>query len=181
VANALTKIWNVFTHPDESDQVANEVKAAVNTGEFRQSYTWKEFNSLQGNKQKLQKSTNNSKPSTVAWSSQAFRPLSAQSAICGKIIYPYTQLLTPWTIKQKNGHSTKPSDEATMHNEAMEVRFDGNINLTNTTIKKYIQQKYISGYSKPLFAHVYEPILGTIEVLIKPHHLPEALDLLKVI
>jgi hypothetical protein len=57
-------------------------------------------------------------------------------------------------------------------------RFHENINLTTINITDYIQHHFQSGDKAPLFEHVYEPVLGTREVLVTRKHIPEALDLI---
>jgi hypothetical protein len=74
---------------------------------------------------------------------------------------------------------TNTVDESNMIEEDIMDRFCNNINLTTTTISDFIQQKFISGDNTPVFAHVYEPIFGTREVLVAHKHVPEALDLIR--
>jgi hypothetical protein len=62
-----------------------------------------------------------------------------------------------------------------------EARFYNGVILKATTVTEFIQQCFLSGDYSPIFEHVYEPVLGTREVLVKQCHLPEALDLIKII
>jgi peptide subunit release factor RF-3 len=65
---------------------------------------------------------------------------------------------------------TNTVDETNMIEEDIMNRFCNKINLTTTSISDFIQQHFISGDSTPVFAHVYEPITGTREILVAQKH-----------
>jgi hypothetical protein len=76
------------------------------------------------------------------------------------------------------------SDTLLEHDEngdSIDDRFYNDIILTTCTVTDFIQQTFLSGDNTPVFAHVYNPILGTREALVAQHHISEALDLIKVI
>jgi hypothetical protein len=66
-----------------------------------------------------------------------------------------------------------------MHDDDIADRRYHNISLTQITVTDFIQQRFKSGDTTPIFAHVYEPINGTREVLVTVNHVPEALSLVK--
>jgi hypothetical protein len=68
-----------------------------------------------------------------------------------------------------------------MSHEEIDDRFHNNMNLKTANISTYIQQAFVSGDQTPVFSHVYPPVLGIQEVLLPVHHIPEALDLIKII
>jgi hypothetical protein len=86
-------------------------------------------------------------------------------------------------------NSTKPKSNARLDTsinhdddgECINDRFYIDINLTTCTVTDFIQQSFFSGDNTPIFAHVYNPILGTREALVAHHHILEALDLIKII
>jgi hypothetical protein len=80
-----------------------------------------------------------------------------------------------------NRHIDETSVDDLMHDESITDRFHRGIYLKNITVSNFIQQKFISGDGTNIFEHVYAPILGTREVLVRRHHVPEALNLIAVI
>jgi hypothetical protein len=76
--------------------------------------------------------------------------------------------------------ATQP-EENDMQDDDISGRFHNNIDLTQINITDFIQQNFTSGDRTPVFAHVYEPVGGTIEVLVTIKHVPGALDLIKTI
>jgi hypothetical protein len=180
--HTTTKVWNVYTDANNINTVTQELKKAFNLPEFRQFYAWKEYQSLQ-----------NSQKTTILQLQNQFLTEYRSLLITG--FHPSdTGNNTMWDddldiieTVNTNGNSTgnwtftDNNDDELMHDESIEDRFYNGMNLKSTTITEFIQKSFISGDDTPVFAHVYEPILGTREVLVEKHHLPEAIDLIKLI
>jgi hypothetical protein len=155
------------------------MKETFNTTGLRQFFSWNKFNSLQHNQQLTILQTNNQfhcdfrsllitgfrpsePPNTTMWQDDI--PIQQECDTNGK---PNGV----WQFTSKSDHD--------MHDEDINDRFHNNLNLTTTTITDYIQRHFLSGDKSPLFAHVYDPIQGTREVLVPIKHVPEALSLIK--
>jgi hypothetical protein len=80
---------------------------------------------------------------------------------------------TNWKFEDEN-------DDIIMHDECMQDRFHYGKNLKTLTISNFIQLCFISDDGTNLFEHVYAPILGTREVLIRRQHIPEAMCLIYI-
>jgi hypothetical protein len=89
------------------------------------------------------------------------------------------QILDADGTPAKNWEFHIDTDDIVMSYETIEDRFHNNLNLTTTTISDYIQQSIISGDQTPVFSHVYALVMGTREVIVSNHHVPEAMELIK--
>jgi hypothetical protein len=178
VSQAKTKVWNAYGDPNHLEEKTAELKNAFNNPTFHQIYSWKEYSSLQKTQQITILNFNNQFQTD-------FRSLMIPGFLTNddnnikvwnddKNIQQ-NETTGEWTFTQTS------SEENEMQDDDISDRFHNNINLTNINITDFIQQSFLSGDKTPVFAHVYEPIQGTQEVLVPTKHVPEALDLLKTI
>jgi hypothetical protein len=179
--HATTKVWNVYGDPKDTDLIIKELKSAYNSQTLRQFYSWKEYQSLHHTQQITVVHTNNQFTTD-------FRSLLIPGFLNDDTITPLPMWEDDNPIRPStntNGELTgeweftHPADDTIMIEEDITDRFRGSINLTTINISDFIQQYFISGDTTPIFAHVYEPIQGTREVLVGHKHVPEALDLIK--
>jgi hypothetical protein len=182
IGNATAKVWKIYANISDIATVTKEIKDAYNTPQLRVFYTWQEYNSLCAS-QKL----------TIIQTQNKFHSEYRSLLIRGFHKNNCTETMM-WddnlTIQLKDGEDeTEPSnwsfvddtDDIMMQDECIHDRFHNGTNLTKITISNFIQQCFNSGDGTYLFEHVYAPILGTREVLIKRQHIPEALSLLETI
>jgi peptide subunit release factor RF-3 len=62
-----------------------------------------------------------------------------------------------------------------MFDKNIQDRFHNKLNLKTTTVTTFSQTEFLSGDKTPIFVHVFNPDLGTREVLVAPHYIPEAI------
>jgi hypothetical protein len=181
-AYCITKVWNVYAQSNEADKVAQELKAVYNTQSLRQFFTWKEYQSLHLNQQLTILQLHNT--FTCDFRSLLIHGFNADD-IGNNVMWDddieiyQTQDIDGLPSEQWEFHQN--NEETTMTDESIEDRFHNNINLKKINISNFIQQAFLSGDQSPVFAHVYEPVMGTREVLVTTKHIPEALELIKVI
>jgi hypothetical protein len=181
-AYCISRVWNVYVHQEDVDAVPEELKKAYNTTSLRQFFPWKEYQSLQTSQQitilQLQNTFITEFRTLLI---HGFHPSDKGENVMWDDDIDITQ------INDLSGNPTgrweihKDTDDVVMSYEAIEDKFSKSIHLKDTTISNYMQKVFLSGDKTPVFAHVYEPISGTREVLVPSHHIPEALDLIKIV
>jgi hypothetical protein len=177
-----TKVWNVYTAKDHADLVTEELKLAFNLPDLHQFYSWKEYRSLQPCQQVTILQIQNQFLSTYrSLLIHGFNPHDSGSNTMWHDNLDITQTLDEHGQATGQWHFTDDIEENDMNDESIEDRFHNGMNLKTTTITDFIQHSFQSGDNTHVFAHVYQPILGTREVLVQKHHIPEALDLIKLI
>jgi hypothetical protein len=182
VDQTLTKVWNVYADNADINDITTEMKTAFNTPEFRQFYSWQEFNSLTNRQQTTVLQLNN-KFATEYRSLliKGFKNILSSDTLI------WEDNITIVLINNDNDHDSNnwifndDTEDIAMHDASIHDRFHLGHNLKATTISDYIQKCFKSGDSTDLFDLVYPPILGTREVLVRHRHIPEALDLIKTI
>jgi hypothetical protein len=181
-AFGITKVWNIYANTLDTDKIISELNLAYNTPNLRHFFTWKEYQSLHHSQQltilKLQNTFITEYRSLLV---SGFKPDNNTDHVMWDDDLTMNQ--TTDSTGQPNGQwqFDTDTDDIVLSHETIEDRFYQGINLTTTTISDFMQQAFISGDQTPVFAHVYAPILGTHEVLVHSQHIPEAMDLIKVI
>lgn len=175
---AKTTIWNVMTAPDNVSEVTKELKQVLNTPQFRQYISWKEYNSLQSDQQLKVVQTQNT-------FSTDFRSLitTGYHDDPTTIMYDDNYIIEAITDETDTitGYQFINIEDNDMQDEEIDSRFYKGINLTTTTVTEFIQTAFISGDKSPVFAHVYEQENGIREVLVTRRHIAEAIDLIQVL
>jgi hypothetical protein len=181
-AFGITKVWNIYAHSKDTDSITKELKIAYNKPNLRQFFTWKEYQSLHNTQQltilKLHNTFINEYRSLLI---HGFNPEENSEHVMWDDDVNIQQTTDTEGNLTGKWEFHLDTDDVVMSHETIEERFHQNINLTTTTISEFIQKTFISGDQTPVFAHVYTPIFGTREVLVPNHHIPEALELIKVI
>jgi hypothetical protein len=181
-AHCLTKVWNVYAAPEDADELSKELKKAFNKPSLRQFFTWKEYQSIQLSQQLTILQLHNTFLTDFrSLLIHGFKPDDNGTYVM------WDDDITIQRVTDTNGHTTEEwefhtdTDDIVMSHELIEDRFHKKLNLTTTTISTFIQKAFLSGDETPVFAHVYDQIQGTREVIVPKHHIPEALDLIKTI
>jgi hypothetical protein len=181
-AYCITKVWNVYAAPADADEVSKELKTAFNKTSLRQFFPWKEYQSLQLSQQLTILQLHNT--FLTEFRSLLIHGFTPDNGI-NNVMWDDDIEIQP--ILDTDGKPTDEwefhmdTDDVIMSHESIVDRFHNHLNLKTTTISTYIQQAFLSGDKTPVFAHVYEPIQGIREVLVQNHHIPEALELIKII
>jgi hypothetical protein len=176
IASVTTKVWNVYSEREDQEEVNREMKEAYNTTNFRQYYTWQEFQSLQPSQQlailQIQNQFNTEMRSLII-------PGFSTESENHKIQWTKENEITPKsdipTEDTQDDTVMTPTDIITP-NESLETP-----NVTTTVLTDYIHRAFLSGDNTPIFDHVYSPCNGKCEVLVRRSHVPEAMGLIKVI
>jgi hypothetical protein len=182
VGHTSTKVWNVYADNTDINAITEELKTAFNTPEFRQFYSWKEFNSLHNRQQTTVLQLNNK--FTTEYRSlliKGFKSNLSTDTMIWEDNIPIKLANDDNEHDPKNWMFEDNTDDIIMHDESMLDRFHLGNNLKTTTISTFIHKCFKSGDGTELFDLVYPPIMGTCEVLVRHHHIPEALDLFKTI
>jgi hypothetical protein len=181
-ASTTTKVWNVYANDKDSDAITKELKKALNQPSLRQYYSWKEYNSLQiGQQITITRLQNQFLTEFRSLLIHGFKPTDTGESIMWDDNRPICQQIDDNNIPTGTWIFTDTLTDQDEDEEYIDDRFYNDINLTTCTVTDFIQQAFLSGDNTPVFSHVYSPILGTREVLVTRQHMPEALDLIKII
>jgi hypothetical protein len=181
-SQAKTRVWNVYGDPAHVDIIIEKLKAAYNTGTFRQFFPWREYNSLQQAQQLTIIQMNNQFNTDFrSLMIPGFNTNDNNNVKMWDDDKPIEPVLDDEGEPTGKWAFTNQHEDDDMQEDDITDRFHNDFNLTTINITDFIQQNFISGDTTPIFAHVYDPINGTREVLVPLKHVPEAFDLIKTL